>query len=90
MAARPRGISTPTPHLETIMSSILDTIDETQVVDGAHHGLRLDFFRACTDLADARRRQQAKDTPAHRNAVLDSRARVDAVLDLYLEAGRIG
>lgn len=87
MAARPRGISTPTPCLETIMSSILDTIVETQI---AHHGLRLDFFRACTDLADARRRQQAKDTPAHRNAVLDSRARIDAVLDLYLEAKRIG
>lgn len=47
--------------------------------------LRLDFLRAGAGLVAARLAQQAKDTPAHRAAVARERARVDAVLDLYLE-----
>ncbi len=47
--------------------------------------LRPDFVRAGADLVAARLAQQAEDTPAHRAAVARERARVDAVLDLYLE-----
>ncbi|SDL85636.1 hypothetical protein SAMN05660642_01031 [Geodermatophilus siccatus] len=47
--------------------------------------LRPDFVQAGADLVAARLAQQAKDTPAHRAAVERQRARVDAVLDLYLE-----
>ncbi|MGY1763339.1 hypothetical protein ACI79G_04725 [Geodermatophilus sp. SYSU D00779] len=47
--------------------------------------LRPDFVQAGADLVAARLAQQAKDTPAHRAAVARQRARVDALLDLYLE-----
>jgi hypothetical protein len=47
--------------------------------------LHPDFVQAGADLVAARLAQQAKDTPAHRAAVARERARVDAVLDLYLE-----
>jgi hypothetical protein len=44
-----------------------------------------DFAQARADLVAARLAQRAKDTPAHRAAVARERARIDAVLDLYLE-----
>lgn len=47
--------------------------------------LHPDFVQAGADLVAARLAQQAKDTPAHRAAVARERARIDAVLDLYLE-----
>lgn len=50
--------------------------------------LRVDFARACARLTEARRHQQAKDTPAHRSAVLAGRVRIDAILDTYLELRR--
>jgi hypothetical protein len=56
------------------------TVDslETQIV--------LDLFRATTDLADARVRQERKDSPAHRAAVITCRDEVDFLLDLLLSA----
>jgi hypothetical protein len=48
-------------------------------------GLRLDYTQACAAFAEARRQQQAKDTPAHRDVVLESQARIDAILDAYLD-----
>jgi hypothetical protein len=36
-------------------------------------------------LADARLRQSRRDSPAHRAAVAERLARIDALLDLYLE-----
>jgi hypothetical protein len=47
--------------------------------------LRSDFLRARNDLLAARRDQQAKDCPAHRAAIEDRLAHLDAVLDLYLD-----
>ena len=47
--------------------------------------LRPDFVQAGADLVAARLAQQAKDTPDHRAAVARQQARIDAVLDLYLE-----
>jgi hypothetical protein len=67
------------------MTAILDDTRDDQLLDSLHDRLLIDFARAGAELAEARRRQQAKDTPAHRTAVLDCRARVDAVLDMHLE-----
>jgi hypothetical protein len=47
--------------------------------------LRTDFALAHADLVAAHVAQQGKDTPAHRAAVAGHRARIDTVLDLYLE-----
>ena len=48
------------------------------------------FSRARTRLAEARRRQRDKDTPAHRAAVAARLAEIDAVLDAHLSAQRRG
>ncbi len=48
----------------------------------------VDFSAACVDLARARTSQQRKDTPAHRDAVRAGYARIDALLDMFLETGR--
>lgn len=45
-----------------------------------------DFALACSAWSAARTRQQRKDTPAHRTAVAEAGARVDALLDMYLDA----
>jgi hypothetical protein len=58
----------------------------TFVVDGVLAGLRVDFCQASAELAEARGRQHQKDTPANRVAVADCLARLDGVLDMYLEA----
>lgn len=54
--------------------------------------LRLDledaFTRAREQLIAARLRQQEKDTPDLRTAVSHCRARIDTVLDLYLDMHR--
>jgi hypothetical protein len=55
--------------------------------DNLKSALDLDFARTCDELAEARRRQSCKDTPGNRAAVAEARARIDAVLDMYLEAG---
>ena len=49
-----------------------------------HKELNVDFSRACAQLAEARLRQDGKDTPANRAAVVECWARIDAVLDMYL------
>jgi hypothetical protein len=47
--------------------------------------LSVDFAAACAVLAEARLRQEQKDTHANRAAVAECWSQVDAVLDLYLE-----
>jgi hypothetical protein len=51
-----------------------------------HGALRLDFELACIDLAEARCRGAETDPLARRDAVVDARARIDAILDMHLDA----
>ncbi len=46
--------------------------------------LSVDFSRACAQLAEARLRQDEKDTSTNRAAVAECWTRIDAVLDMYL------
>ncbi|MCW2617089.1 MAG: hypothetical protein JWR28_238 [Modestobacter sp.] len=55
-------------------------------VDSLEGALGVDFTLACSDLAEARCQQFAKDTPGNRTAVAEAHARIDAVLDMYLDA----
>ena len=48
--------------------------------------LDLRLVQARARLADARCEQLKKDTPGHRNAVAECVSRIDALLDMYLEA----
>jgi hypothetical protein len=57
----------------------------TTAVDNLETVLGMDFTTACGELAEARFQQSCKDTPSHRVAVTEARARVDAVLDMYLD-----
>jgi hypothetical protein len=57
------------------------------ILDNLESVLDLDFATACSELADARFQQTCKDTPGNRAAVAEARARIDAVLDMYLAAG---
>jgi hypothetical protein len=56
-------------------------------VDSLPDVLGLDFSTAHSELMEARLQQACKDTPSTRLAVSEARARVDAVLDMYLAAG---
>jgi hypothetical protein len=56
-------------------------------VDNLESVLVLDFFMACSELAEARLERSRKDTPGNRAAVAEVRARIDAMLDMYLAAG---
>ena len=49
--------------------------------------LEVDFATAACELAEARALRAEKDTPDHRAAVAECSARLDAVLDMYLDAG---
>ena len=60
---------------------MISTADSLQDVLG------LDFSMAASELADARLQQRCKDTPDNRAAVAVARARIDALLDMYLAAG---
>jgi|tagenome__1003787_1003787.scaffolds.fasta_scaffold20725192_2 hypothetical protein len=73
--------------MTTIRHSLQHGLSSDSPLDLAslHDGLRLDFTQACAAFAEARRHQQAKDTPAHRSAILDGRARIDAILDSYVD-----
>jgi hypothetical protein len=51
-----------------------------------HAALRNDFLLACVDLTEALARYADEETGACRDAVIEARARVDAVLDMHLEA----
>jgi hypothetical protein len=66
------------------MTAVIDIGLQEPITDSLPSELVREFAQACTELAEARRRHAAKDTPAHRTAVLDGRARVDVVLDMYL------
>ena len=62
------------------------TITATPTTAGLRSVLEDDFALASCEWAEARAQQQRKDTPAHRAAVAEAGARIDAVLDMYLEA----
>ena len=49
-------------------------------------GLRVDFDLARLELAEARASRAANDTPAARAWVEQCRARLDRILDMWLEA----
>ena len=49
--------------------------------------LGLDFSLARDALLEARLRHALKDTPTNRRAVAEAWARIDALLDMYVEAG---
>ena len=48
--------------------------------------LGADFAHTCAELTRARLRRRDRDSSEHRAAVEECTARVDVVLDLYLEA----
>ena len=58
----------------------------TMTTSGLRDELEVDFGRASCELAEARSRQAEKDTPDHRADVAECSARIDAVLDMYLDA----
>jgi hypothetical protein len=55
--------------------------------DDLHTVLRLDIALARLALLEARLRQALKDTPTHREAVAEAWARIDTLLDMYVDAG---
>jgi hypothetical protein len=59
---------------------MITTVDDLESVLG------LDFTMGCNELTEARFQQSCKDTPRHRAAVAEAHARIDAVLDMYLDA----
>jgi hypothetical protein len=60
----------------------------TVVHDNLVGQIRIDFAQAGTELAQARLRLRDEDSRANRAAVAECSARVDAVLDLFLETCR--
>ena len=68
------------------MSSATATATATATTIGLRTVLEDDFAVARSAWSAARTRQQRKDTPAHRTAVVEAGAHVDAVLDMYLDA----
>ena len=67
-----------------------DGVVMTLPCDSLTEQLALEFTLACTELADARDRRTRKDSTAHRAAVAECEARVDRILDMFLEACRGG
>jgi hypothetical protein len=63
------------------------TMTLPMTTSGLRDELEVDFAQAASELAEARALQGAKDTPDHRAAVAECSARLDAVLDMYLDAG---
>ena len=57
-------------------------------IDDLASVLDRDLSTACSDLAAARFQRECKDTPSNRAAVTGAWARIDALLDMYLESGR--
>jgi hypothetical protein len=62
------------------------TATATATTVGLRSVLEDDFELACCEWSEARSQQQHKDTPARRAAVAAWTERIDAVLDLYLDA----
>ena len=56
-------------------------------VDDLHSVLGMDLTLARVALLEARLRHALKDSPSNREAVAEARARIDALLDMYDEAG---
>jgi hypothetical protein len=63
------------------------TMTMTMTTSGLRDELEVDFVQVAGELAEARALQAQKDTPHHRAAVAECGARLDAVLDMYLDAG---
>ena len=57
----------------------------TEAIDHPRTAHRENFMRTRNRLAEARLQQRQKDTPAHRAAIADRLAEIDAVLDAQLE-----
>jgi hypothetical protein len=57
----------------------------TALIEDLRTELGMDFAGAREELAVARFRQQQKDTPQSRAAIDECLARIDSVLDFYLE-----
>jgi hypothetical protein len=57
------------------------------IVNDLRSVLAMDFAQARDALDEARLRQALKDTPTSRTAVAELRAGIDALLDMYLDAG---
>ena len=64
----------------------MTTLTATATTTGLRTVLEDDFAVACSEWSAARSRRQRKDSPDHRAAVAEAGARIDAVLDLYLDA----
>jgi hypothetical protein len=60
----------------------------TVTLDDIRDELEVDFGLARHELTEARMRQLHKDTPQHRVAVADCWARIDTILDLFLQVQR--
>jgi hypothetical protein len=60
----------------------------TMTVDDLRDVLGADFTQMCAELAEARSRQNQKDTASNRVCMTTCQARIDTLLDLYLEMGR--
>jgi hypothetical protein len=56
-------------------------------IDDLHSLLGVDFALARVALHEARLRQALKDTPSSREAVAEARSRIDALLDMHVDAG---
>jgi hypothetical protein len=67
---------------------MITTVDTSAGVGTLHRVLSEDFATAGWHLAQTRLQQRRKDTPAHRAAVVEACARIDAVLDMYLDLRR--
>jgi hypothetical protein len=67
------------------MTSPSGTIVITTAAD-LESALGLDFTTACSELDEARFQHSCKDTPGNRATVTEAPARIDAVLDMYLDA----
>jgi|tagenome__1003787_1003787.scaffolds.fasta_scaffold17485203_1 hypothetical protein len=59
----------------------------TVAVENLGNVLGLEFSFICSEPADVRAEVGRKDTPAHRAALSDVLTRIDALLDMFLEAG---
>jgi len=77
----------PTTWESTVITTMTTTVTPTTTTTDIRTVLEADFGQACYEWSEARFRQAAKDTPAHRAAVAEWGARIDAVLDMYLDAG---
>jgi hypothetical protein len=57
------------------------------VSDSVTEGIRLDIEQACADLHDAEEAQRVRDDSTARARLVACRASIDAILDMWNEAG---